>query len=118
MMRAQPLSRLAAAAAALVWVSTAAPPRAAAMDQTANPVRKLSRGLANAFAGVLEIPLTVSATSQKEGPVAAMTWGALVGFGAAVMRTAIGVAEVLTFPIPLPNVGYGPLLRPEFLLQP
>ncbi len=84
----------------------------------AQPIRKLSRGLANAFGGVLEIPLTISDVGKEEGPLAGMTWGLFVGFGAAVVRTAVGVAEVLTFPFPLAEVGYGPMLHPEFLLNP
>ena len=83
-----------------------------------NPVRKLGRGLANLFAGTIEIPVSVSRVSQEEGPVAGFSMGLLYGVGAAVTRTVVGAAEILTFPFPLPDVGYGPIIRPEFLLNP
>ncbi len=83
-----------------------------------NPVRKLGRGLANFFAGAIEIPVSVSRVSQDEGPVAGFSVGLLYGVGAAVTRTVVGAAEILTFPFPLPDVGYGPIIQPEFLLNP
>ena len=91
---------------------------ASTIEAGTQPLRKLSRGLANTVTGVLEIPITISAVSQEEGPVAGMSWGLFLGTGAALTRTAVGIVEVLTFPFPLPATGYAPLLRPEFLLQP
>jgi putative exosortase-associated protein (TIGR04073 family) len=99
-------------------VMVSMPPSASAMQREAQPLRKLSRGLANTVTGLLEIPLTISVVSQEEGPVAGMSWGLFLGTGAAITRTAVGLIEVLTFPFPLPATGYAPLLRPEFLLQP
>ena len=107
---------LALAATALLFVP--APAGAAMMEEGAQPLRKLSRGLANTVTGVLEIPITISAVSNEEGPVAGMSWGLFLGTGAALTRTAVGLIEVFTFPFPLPSTGYAPLLRPEFLLQP
>ena len=89
-----------------------------AVGQPQTPIRKLSRGLANALGGWLEIPLTISTVSKEEGPVAAASWGVMLGLGAAINRTVVGVAEVATFPFPLPQVGYGPVISPEFLLNP
>ena len=88
------------------------------IERGAQPLRKLSRGLANTVTGVLEVPITIAAVSQEEGPVAGMSWGLFLGTGAALTRTAVGLIEALTFPFPLPSTGYAPLLRPEFLLQP
>lgn len=105
----------------LLVVSVMAPAASAAstpIRQTGNPLRKLSRGLANSLGGLLEIPLTMSEVGEEEGPLAAMTWGVFVGTGAAINRTVVGLAELLTFPFPLPEVGYGPLIEPEFLLEP
>ena len=110
------------AVAALVVAAVAAMPIAHAemIDRYAgqNPIRKLGRGLANTFGGLLEVPMTISHVSAQEGPVAGFTVGTLYGAGAAVTRTVVGVAEVLTFPFPLPDIGYGPILLPEFLLNP
>ena len=93
-------------------------PCAADVPAAAQPIRKLSRGLANGLGGLLAIPVTIRQVGDQEGPLAGMTWGLFVGVGVAVTRTLVGVAEILTFPFPLPEIGYGPLLRPEFLLQP
>ena len=107
-------------ALAMLWTFSAIRPAdAAAVDPACcQPIRKLSRGLANTVTGVLEIPLTIATVGQEEGPVAGLSWGLLLGFGAAVTRTIVGVAETLTFPFPLPRSSYEPLLQPEFLLRP
>ena len=102
---------------ALVWFA-ATPSAAAALEAKSGPIRKLSRGLANTVAGVLEIPLTISKVGNEEGPVAALSWGLLNGCGAALGRTLVGVVELATFPFPLGDIGYRPLLEPEFLLHP
>lgn len=92
---------------------------AAAFDGTAHgPLRKLGRGLANTTTGLLEIPLAMQTINKKEGPIAGLFMGLIVGTGTAVARTLIGVAETITFPIPFIGTGYGPLLEPEFLLHP
>ena len=96
----------------------AAPVRAADIPPAAQPLRKLSRGLANGFGGILAIPATIAAVGQEQGPLAGLTWGLFVGIGVAITRTAVGIAETLTFPLPLPQIGYEPLLEPEFLFQP
>ncbi|MBI2884735.1 MAG: exosortase system-associated protein, TIGR04073 family [Candidatus Omnitrophica bacterium] len=80
-------------------------------------VRKLGRGLANAGGGVLEIPVNIYAMNQERGPVAAMSWGLLIGLGRTIARTVVGVAEIVTFPFPIPQ-GYEPIMQPEFLLHP
>ena len=120
MMRGTPWSRLlgALAMASACWLSMPVSAGAVTIEAGAQPLRKLSRGLANTVTGALEIPITISTVSQEEGPVAGMSWGLFLGTGAALTRTAVGVLEVLTFPFPLPSTGYAPLLRPEFLLQP
>ena len=111
--------RLASAlATACVLLLMAAPARAGIIEDTAHPVRKLGRGLANTLTGVLEIPLTIQSVDATHGPVAAMSLGLLTGVGAAITRTLIGLAEVVTFPFPLSKTGYAPILQPEFLLQP
>lgn len=105
---------------AILWTLTVVRSAEAASPDPAccQPIRKLSRGLANTVTGVLEVPLTIVTVGQEEGPVAGLSWGLLLGLGAAVTRTVVGVAETLTFPFPLPRSGYEPLLQPEFLLHP
>lgn len=83
-----------------------------------HPFRKLMRGVANTVFGVFEIPLTIQEVGTAEGPAAGMTMGLLSGLGAAVTRIGVGIVEVVTFPLPLPRIGYEPILQPEFLFQP
>ena len=88
------------------------------LERGSQPIRKLSRGVANTVTGIFEIPVTIQAVTNEEGPVAGMSWGLFLGTGAALTRTGVGLVEILTFPFPLPATGYAPLLRPEFLFQP
>ena len=88
------------------------------MDSISPPLRKLGRGLANVVTGVLEIPIKMSAMNAERGPVAAISVGFISGAGAAITRTVAGVVESVTFLFPLPRYDYGPLVMPEFLLQP
>jgi putative exosortase-associated protein (TIGR04073 family) len=104
--------------AAVLVAGPAGPARAVIIDRGAQPLRKLSRGVANAVGGVLEIPLAISHVHQEEGPVAALSWGLFLGIGAAVTRTVVGVVETATFLFPLPRTGYEPIMQPEFLLHP
>lgn len=99
-------------------LTTAAPASAVTLDDVPPAMRKLSRGVANAATGFLEIGPAVQEVKQEKGLLAAVTLGAMLGFQRAVERTAAGVLEVVTFPFPLPRVGYRPLLTPEFLLEP
>jgi putative exosortase-associated protein (TIGR04073 family) len=91
---------------------------ASLVEEAAPPIRKLGRGLANTFMGVFELPLAIRSIDDTDGPMAGIWLGSLLGVGAAVTRTVVGIAEVLTFPFPMPGTGYGPILRPEFLFQP
>ncbi len=105
----------------LVIMSTLmVPPTVSAgiVEETPGPIRKLSRGLANSVTGILEIPTTIQSIGATEGPVAGIFLGLPMGVGTAVMRTAVGLAETVTFLFPLPKIGYEPLLKPEFLFRP
>ena len=115
MTRQHILFRWVAGAVAAVCVMGPAAPVAAADSRLI--VRKLGRGLANAVTGSLEIPVTIYAMHQDQGPVAAMSWGLLIGIGRTLARTVIGVAEIVTFPFPL-GMHYEPIIQPEFLLHP
>jgi len=88
------------------------------ISQSPHPIRKLGRGLANTVGGVLEIPLSIREVGFEKGPVAGLTLGLLIGAGAAITRTLVGVIELLTFPLPTGAHGYEPILLPEFILEP
>ncbi len=80
------------------------------------PLRKLGRGLANLFTGIVEIPKGVILRSKKEGAVKGLTSGFVEGAKQGLVRTASGLYEALTFPIPAP-VDYEPMVSPEFVFE-
>ena len=82
-----------------------------------NMLRKLGRGLANVGTSAIEIPKSVQDKFYEEGPVAACSWGLLDGVYKFVVRTAVGVYEIVSFPIPFP-ADYAPIVEPEFLFSP
>ena len=125
------LKKLLLAAAVLCIVGTAAP--AMAIDQAEtdsyaeNVTRKLGRGIINAGFGALELPLKVYKVNFEEGGLAACTYGVLYGVYEVVKREIVGVVEIATFLGPLPGCmpdereagwGYGPILRPEWIITP
>ena len=118
-MRMRNASRLGALLAVCLLAQSAwAASSGSSITAKPGPIRKLSRGLANTFAGGLEIPLAMSKVGKDEGPMAALSLGLLQGVGAAWIRTFIGIMELATFPVPLPKQGYEPILEPEFLFEP
>ncbi len=74
----------------------------------AGPERKLGRGVNNVteFVRLGEIRRSIEQTYLWEGPESAYTTGFIRGFNRSVVRTALGVYEIATFPLP----PYGPLL--------
>lgn len=82
-----------------------------------DPAKKLGRGFSNLLTWPLEGPEQIQRTNVEEGPMAAMTWGAIKGLTMMVVRLGAGIYEVLTFPIPVPK-DYKPILTdPEFFLE-
>ena len=84
-------------------------------DSVMGATRKLGRGIANVGFGWMELFKGIQSVGEEKGFWAGVTWGPLYGCANAVNRTAIGVAETLTFPVPLANK-YQPVLEPEFVL--
>jgi putative exosortase-associated protein (TIGR04073 family) len=76
----------------------------------AGPEKKLGRGINNAteFARLGEIRRSVEQTALWDGAPSAYTTGVIKGLNRSVVRTMVGLYEVITFPIP----GYDPILRP------
>jgi putative exosortase-associated protein (TIGR04073 family) len=110
--------RTALLAGILVFGGVAAP--AAAWDPFVeqNPIRKLGRGIANVVSSTLEIPLGMVTVNRVDGPIAGATSGTLLGVAAGLLRAGVGAFEIVTFPAPLPGLGYDPIVEPEFLGQP
>lgn len=66
------------------------------------PEQKLGRGIGNAteFARMGDVRRSMEQTALYDGPDAAVTTGVVKGFSKSLARTAVGVYEVATFPIP------------------
>ena len=93
----------------------------AASDSPAAPMtychqmtRKLGRGAANVVTAPLELIRKPFLVGQDDGGVAGVTVGIVQGVGAAIIREAAGLVEVVTFPVPFPN-HFQPLVMPEFV---
>lgn len=80
------------------------------------PERKFGRGLTNLteFARLGEVRRSVEQTALWEGPEAAYTTGFIQGINRSIVRTLVGVYEVVTFPLP----SYDPWLKPGNRLMP
>jgi len=80
------------------------------------PLRKLGRGLTNLLTGIVEIPKKVILTSKKENLAKGLTSGFMKGVQEGMVRTASGLYETLTFPIPAP-ADFEPMVSPEFVFE-
>lgn len=78
-----------------------------------NALRKLGRGCANVLFGFVEMPNQYTKAVSEHGGAAGITYGVPKGFVRWMSREAVGVYEIVTFPIPFPR-GYKPVMRPEF----
>lgn len=79
-------------------------------------VTKAVRGVANISTGWLELPKQIYLTFKEDGVAPGIFIGPLKGIGMAMVRTATGVGETITFPIPFPNF-YGPWFEPAYVWQ-
>lgn len=76
---------------------------------------KLRRGLANFATGWVEIPIAMDKAMKESNPVFGVIVGAVKGTVKGIARTAAGVYDLVTFPIP----PYGKTwISPEFIGQP
>ena len=71
----------------------------------AGPENKLGRGIRNftEFSRLGEFNRSVEQTALWDGPQHAYTTGVIRGLSRTVARTAVGFAEIVTFPIPTPD---------------
>ena len=77
-----------------------------------NALRKFGRGASNLVLGVTEIPRQMALIREESGSAAGLFYGAPRGFFCMLGRSAWGLVELVTFPIP----PYRPLIEPEFVL--
>ena len=81
------------------------------------PARKLGRGIRNFKEPFRlgELSRSVEQTGLFDGPEEAYTTGVLRGITRTFARSAIGISEILTFPIPTPT--YDPYFFPNSWFQ-
>ncbi len=94
---------------ALVLPALALP--AAAEERTA--ADKLGRGLAAVTLGVMEVPGNIVQETRTNGALSGWTVGLSVGLGKLVLRTLVGVYEIVTSPFEVPP-GFASVMEPEF----
>jgi len=75
--------------------------------------KKIYRGVVNTLTGWVELPKNMYMTSVDDNPLSSIGIGVVNGIKWMIVRTAVGVYETLTFPIPVPK-GYAPIMQPEF----
>jgi putative exosortase-associated protein (TIGR04073 family) len=101
---------------ALLFLGFAGLCRADIHDPPSNqygPTRKLGRAISNILYGWSEVPVTIAETNTKEGNSAAASYGVVRGLGRGGMRTAAGIFELLTWPVPLVRGSYYPVLESD-----
>jgi len=69
----------------------------------------------NVLTGWMEVPKNIAVEWKKTEPFTGTIMGTIKGLGWGVGRTATGVYDIITFPLPIPE-GYKPLMEPEFIL--
>ena len=74
------------------------------------PTRKLSRGIGNFLFASSELPVSVCRINKEEGNNAAASYGIVRGLGRSTARHAVGLLEILTFPISIWRDSYQPIL--------
>lgn len=72
-------------------------------------VNKLARGTSNLVGGWLEVPLNVQKRYDENDTVVSLLTGTGIGMVKGVVRTGVGLFEMLTFWLPYPP-RYGPIL--------
>jgi putative exosortase-associated protein (TIGR04073 family) len=82
----------------------------------AGPERKFSRGLNNVteFARLGEIRRSMEQTALWEGTSQGYSMGLVRGINRSLVRTGVGVYEIITFPFP----NYDPVFLPEHPVYP
>ena len=90
------------------------------------PLMKLGRGISNVVFSPLELPMKWWDVQNEMGGIAGITYGTLRGVCFVLVRIGVGVADIVTFPFPLPNCpdnpdgfgpGYGPIMRPAWVID-
>jgi putative exosortase-associated protein (TIGR04073 family) len=65
---------------------------------------KFTKGFVNLFTGIGEVPKNIAYVSDKTNPIAGATGGLIMGTLHTLGRTASGVFDVITSPIPIESM--------------
>ena len=76
---------------------------------------KFSRGVANTFTSIVEIPKQTILTSRDMGTIG-YVYGPLKGIGMAFYRGIIGLTEAVFFAVPQPGY-YDPMISPAYVWE-
>jgi putative exosortase-associated protein (TIGR04073 family) len=77
---------------------------------------KFSRGVANTFTGIVELPKQTILTGRDMGVLGYVVIGPLKGIGMTFYRTFIGMTETVFFAVPQPGY-YDPMITPTFVWE-
>jgi putative exosortase-associated protein (TIGR04073 family) len=77
---------------------------------------KFSRGVANSFTGIAELPKQTILTGRDMGPIGYAVIGPLKGIGMSIYRTFIGLTESIFFAVPQPGY-YDPMIDPAYVWE-
>ena len=106
--------------------SVSVPAMAVEELDASGPLTKLGRGIANVAFCPLELLKQPYDVNQDMGAIPALTYGVLRGVCFTIARIGVGVADIITFPMPLPGCtddpedygwGYGPMMRPAWVMD-
>jgi len=78
---------------------------------------KLKRGALNIISCPVEVARNIHTTTEEKNLLVGWTVGLLKGLGEGVVRLAVGVIDVVTFPFDFPDSNKGPLIDPEFVWE-
>jgi putative exosortase-associated protein (TIGR04073 family) len=81
--------------------------------QAQDAATKFGRGIAGCALSWLELPGNIYEEGTKNGWLMGSTVGFGKGIGMVVVRTLVGVWDLVTFPIPAPDE-YNSILKPDY----
>ena len=77
---------------------------------------KFSRGIANTFTGIVELPKQTILTGRDMGTIGYVVVGPLKGISMTFYRTFIGLSESIFFAVPQPGY-YDPMIDPPYVWE-
>ena len=93
------------------------PPKTEEEGTGGKMLKKVIRGGQNLVFGVVtDVPRTMYYESKENGPLYGVPIGLFKGIGLGLVRTGVGLYELLTFPLPVND--YEPIVLPAIPFEP